>query len=120
MIRTVNELRCPGCSAPRDPDDNFCRRCGRQITVNLPAIRETRLPAPSSSGLPPSVVGSVALLAIGTGIEWLARRLAGNAARAAGNALVRRDRPDTPAPARGLDAVVVREVLYVREVNLRR
>jgi hypothetical protein len=122
---TVNDLRCPSCSAPRDSDDNFCRRCGRQITVNLPAVREPSLPAETSGGLPPTLVGSIAVLAIGTGIEWLARRMAGSAAkgaaRAAGRALTKRQAaPASRASSVADPAVVVREVLFVREVDLRR
>lgn len=118
----MNSLRCPSCTSPRDADDNFCRRCGRQITVNLPAERESTLPAASApGGLPPTLVGSVAVLAIGTGLEWLARRVAGNAARAAGRALVRRDGPAAKAPpSTSTPPVTVKEVLYIREVELRR
>ncbi len=125
----MNDLRCPGCDAVRDSDDNFCRRCGRQITVNLPALATPRLPAEPAPALPPALVGSVAALAIGTGLEWLARRVASNAARgaarAAGRAIVRRDsapRAQTPVQATVTDdsAVVIRETLYVRQVNLRR
>ena len=115
--------RCPSCNAARDPDDNFCRRCGRQITVNLPAVKEANLPAETTGGLPPSLVGSVAVLAAGTALEWLARRLAGNAARAAGRALVRRE-PTPVAKTRhaqtATPAVTVREFFYVREVDVNR
>jgi hypothetical protein len=113
-------LYCPSCKAARDSDDNFCRRCGRQITVTLPAVTKPALPV-ESRGIPPSLIGSVAVLAIGTGLEWLARRLAGNAARgaanAAGRALIKRDQPSA---ARDSSAVVVKEVLYVRQTQLRR
>ena len=65
------------------------------------------------------------MLAIGTGIEWLARRLAGSAARgaarAAGRALTKREQsPVKAATQDDSPAVVVKEVLYVRQVNLRR
>jgi hypothetical protein len=63
----------------------------------------------------------MALLAVGTGLEWLARRMAGSAARAAGRALIGADRPQTPvvgpSAARG---VVVDEVVYVRKIEVRR
>jgi hypothetical protein len=75
----------------------------------------------SGKGLPPSLVGSVAVLAVGTGIEWLARRMAGSAARAAGRALVSSNRPNPPAKSSTQpDSVTVDEVLYVRKVQLRR
>lgn len=92
--------------------------------MNLPAVRSERLPS-VRSGIPPSLVGSVAVLAVGTGLEWLARRLAGTTARAAGRALIARDRSsDTNRPALrrddDLDDVTVDEVLYVRKIQLRR
>jgi hypothetical protein len=97
-------------------DDNFCRRCGHQFTVNLPALRAPSLPVPSRS-IPPSLVGSVAVLAVGTGLEWLARRLANNAARAAGRALVGKAAEPQRAPD---EDVTISEILYVRKVQLRR
>ena len=79
------------------------------------------MPAPIVKGLPPSVIGSVAVLAVGTGLEWLARRMAGSAARAAGRALVSTDRPQPPVPRRTRDAdVTIDEVVYVRKVQVRR
>jgi len=101
--------------------DNFCRACGHQFTVNLPAVRSTGLPAVKrGGGLPPSLVGSVAVLAVGTGLEWFARRMVGQAARAAGRALVGTAQPEPPKPAPRPDNVTVDEVLYVRKVQLRR
>jgi hypothetical protein len=76
--------------------------------------------------LPPSMVGSIAVLALGTGIEWLARRLASNAARAAERALTSRDSQPmeartqrSAAPERNAD-VKVDEMIYVRKVWIRR
>jgi len=116
----MNDIRCPSCGASRDADDNFCRRCGRQITVTLPALRPANLPA-ESKGIPPSLIGSVAVLALGTGLEMLARRVAGGAAkgaaRAAGRALLNRT---SPAAAKAEPAVRVDEVLFIRQVHLRR
>ncbi|MPZ50677.1 MAG: hypothetical protein GEU75_15495 [Dehalococcoidia bacterium] len=125
-------LRCSRCNAPRDTADNFCRRCGHQLTVevsaaaaSVPALRSSQLPV-RSQALPRSLMGSVAVLAIGTGVEWLARRFAGNAARAAsraaGRALVgqeqlpSRSKPRSASP----DSVSVDEFIYVRKVELRR
>ena len=104
----------------RDVGDNFCRACGHQFTVNLPAVKPSRLPALRRGGLPPSLVGSVAVLAVGTSLEWLARRMVGSAARAAGRALVGEDRVPTTKPAPRSDDVTVDEILYVRKVQLRR
>ena len=125
----MNPLTCSRCGASRDTADNFCRHCGHQLTVNLPALsrvegparRPANLPAPIGRGaIPPSLVGSVAVLALGTGLEWLARRLAGSAARAAGRALA----GERPLPAKRVssppDSIAVDEVLYVRKVQLRR
>ena len=115
----MEAISCGRCGAKRDTNDSFCRRCGHQLTVNLPAVRSQNLPAVRRS-LPPSLVGSVAVLAVGTGIEWLARRMAGSAARAAGRALIGQDRAIVPTPAPRPDLVTVDEVLYVRKVQLRR
>jgi hypothetical protein len=116
----MDAVRCGRCGAPRDLSDNFCRQCGRQLTVNLPAVQGSRLPAVRRA-LPPSLVGSVAVLAVGTGLEWLARRMAGSAARAAGRALIGQDRSVVPAkPAPRPDDVTVDEFLYIRKVQLRR
>jgi len=105
----------------RETGDNFCRNCGHQFTINLPAVTAGNLPA-IRRAIPPSLVGSVAVLAVGTGLEWLARRLASSAARAAGRALIGLDRaPDLPKgkTAAPPDATVD-EFLYVRRVQLRR
>jgi len=116
----VSTRICSRCGAPRELDDNYCRRCGRQLTVELPAITQSRLPA-RSQPIPPSLVGSVAVLALGTGIEWLARRLAGSAARAAGRALVGQDRQVSPAgPPQPPPVETTEELVYLRRVRLRR
>lgn len=118
----MDAVNCGRCGVRRDVGDNFCRACGHQFTVNLPAVKESRLPAiKRGSGLPPSLVGSVAVLAVGTSLEWLARRMVGSAARAAGRALVGAEN-NSPAtkPAPREDNVTVDEILYVRKVQLRR
>ena len=79
------------------------------------------LPVRSQASIPPSLIGSVAVLAIGTGLEWLARRVANNAARAAGRALLTRggsSKGKTAQLQRG--DVIVSEIFYTREVQLRR
>jgi hypothetical protein len=117
----VEKLTCSRCGGARDTQDNFCRGCGHQFTVNLPAVRESRLPARQSRAIPRSLMGSVAVLAAGTGIEWLARRMAGSAARAAGRALVGADRPVHPTKrAPDSQSVTINEVVYVRKVEVRR
>jgi hypothetical protein len=100
--------------------DNFCRACGHQFTVNLPAVRASNLPAVKRGSLPPSLVGSVAVLAVGTGLEWLARRMVGQATRAAGRALLGSEQAAPAKPAPRQENVTVDEVLYVRKVQLRR
>ncbi|HEU0074048.1 MAG TPA: hypothetical protein VFS30_08550 [Dehalococcoidia bacterium] len=117
----MDAINCGRCGVRRDVGDNFCRACGHQFTVNLPAVKANRLPAVKrGGGLPPSLVGSVAVLAVGTSLEWLARRMVGSAARAAGRALVGADTSPTTKPAPRPDDVTVDEVLYVRKVQLRR
>jgi hypothetical protein len=90
--------------------------------VNLPVVHNVNLPAQSSPrGLPPSLVGSVALLALGTGAEWLARRLAGTAVRSATKAVLGRSvAPSTKSALTTPKDVTVDEVLYIRKVQLRR
>ena len=116
----MDTVSCGRCGVRRDVGDNFCRACGHQFTVNLPAVRATGLPAVKRGRLPPSLIGSVAVLAVGTGLEWLTRRVVGQAARAAGRALIGADTPETPKPAPRPDNVTVDEFLYVRKVQLRR
>jgi hypothetical protein len=117
----VERLTCNRCGEARDTADNFCRVCGHQFTVNLPAVHESRLPARSGGGIPPSLVGSVAVLAVGTGIEWLARRLMNSAARAAGRALVGAESPRPPAPRSSTaESVTIDEMVYVRKIEVRR
>jgi len=120
IIRSVDGVNCGRCGVRRDTSDNFCRSCGHQFTVNLPAVRSANLPAVKRGSLPPSLVGSVAVLAVGTGLEWLARRMVGSAARAAGRALIGDEAPPAAKPAPRRDDVTVDEVLYVRKVQLRR
>jgi hypothetical protein len=122
IIAAVTMLACSRCTGPRDDADNFCRRCGHQFAVALPAVRSVNLPERREQhGLPPSIVGSVALLALGTGAEWLARRLAGTAARTATKAVLGRGR-NLPAKstASSPQDVTVDEVLYIRKVQLHR
>lgn len=122
MIRPVEPLTCIRCGAAREIADNFCRKCGHQLTVTVPAVQPAASALPSIPvAIPPSVVRGVAVLALSTGIEWAMRRVAGNAARAAGRALV----PGSSQPSRqARDAspreVSVDEIVYVRKVQLRR
>jgi hypothetical protein len=117
----VEALSCGRCGAGRDNADNFCRECGHQLTINLPAVRAETLPAVPRA-IPPSLIGSIAVLAVGTGLEWLARRIAGSTARAAGRALIHREpaSPGKPPQVTATDEVTVDEFLYVRKIQLRR
>jgi hypothetical protein len=73
------------------------------------------------------MVGSIAVLALGTGLEWLARRFATNAARAAERALTNRERRPVneivhhpSVPAERHSDVTIDEMVYVRKVQLHR
>jgi hypothetical protein len=118
---SMSDVRCPGCGIPRDIGDNYCRRCGRQITVNLPEVRPSSLPAEVRT-IPPSLIGSVAVLALGTGLEWAARRLATgaakSAARAAGRALLSRGTASQTQAHNDAAVRIVEEVLYIRQVRI--
>lgn len=119
MICGVTPLHCTRCGTSREIDDNFCRRCGHQFTVNLPVVQTPNLLPVRARAIPPSLVGSVAVLAVGTGLEWLARKLAKTAAVTASRALV--GQSGRPAPrGNAPDDVTVNEMLYVRKVQLRR
>lgn len=83
-------------------------------------VKNSGLPAVKQGGLPPSLIGSVAVLAVGTSLEWLARRMVGSAARAAGRALVGAEAKVATKPAPQKDDVTIDEVLYIRKVQLRR
>ena len=76
------------CGAPHEAGDNFCRRCGHALTISLPRRLNIEAAGSARDAMPPSLIGSVAVLAMGTGLEWLARRSWRSAARAAGRALV--------------------------------
>ncbi len=115
----MSSLSCSRCGAARELADNYCRRCGRRLTVELPAVSQPRLPARAQT-IPPSLVGSVAVLALGTGIEWLARRLAGNVARGAGRALVGQAKRPERSAAAGDAPATVEELVYLRRVRLHR
>jgi hypothetical protein len=95
--------------------------------TSLPAVPASRLPARTQS-IPPSLVGSVVVLAAGTGIEWLARRFGGAAARtaaraatrAAGRALIGGSQRPAAQQARPPAKTIVDELIYVRKIELRR
>jgi hypothetical protein len=115
----VTPLHCTRCGLAREIDDNFCRRCGHQFTANLPVVQTSNFLPARTRAIPPSLVGSVAVLAVGTGLEWLARKLAKTAAISAGRALI--GQAEAPVARRKApDDVTVDEMLYVRKVQLRR
>ena len=114
---------CSRCGAARDVSDNFCRKCGSQLTVAaLPAVRPPmQVIQARPVSIPPSVMRGVAVLALSTGAEWLLRRMAGNAAKAAGRSLVPTSvLPSRQVKAQGPTEVSVDEIVYVRKVQLRR
>ncbi len=121
IIAVVNANRCDRCNLPHETGDNFCRRCGRSLSAGLPAIRPVaNVTTPSrSSALAPSLVSSVAVLALGTGLEWVARRLMGTAARKAGRALVSGGE-SRPVPREQTTDDTIDELVYVRKIQLRR
>lgn len=70
-------LLCAACGAPYDPDDDFCRKCGRPLSGRgLPAVRRDYQPALWQPPVPVIVQGAAAVAA-GTIAEILIRRLVG-------------------------------------------
>jgi hypothetical protein len=116
----VDTFRCDRCSTPHEAGDNFCRRCGRGLSAGLPVVRPAAGLPQRSRALPSSLVGSVAVLALGTGLEWVARRLMGSAARAAGRSLVTGGRDQNPTQRQPQGEATIDELIYVRKVQLRR
>lgn len=115
----VSRDQCNRCGTERDSTDRFCRQCGAAFGVQLPAVaRHMPLPIVRRQFLPAPLVGSMAVLAFGAGVEWLARRAAGGAARAAGRALI--GLASGERPQRTASEATVDEVLYVRRVQVRR
>lgn len=121
----MDSAHCTRCGSERDTTDNFCRSCGHQLTIDvLPARRPAPAvpaPRPVTVSIPPSVVRGVAVLALGTGVEWMLRRVAGNAVKVAGRSLL----PGASASsAKQLQQaprdLTINEILYVRKVQLRR
>jgi hypothetical protein len=119
----VEVLHCQRCNAPHEAGDNFCRRCGNRV-VALPAVRPATAVTRRPPNLAPSLVGSVAVLALGTGLEWVARRLMAGATRSAGRALVSSEKPPRnavqPMTRQELPTTTIDEIVYVRKVQLRR
>ena len=65
----------------------------------------------------------MAVLAVGTGLEWAARRLVPSAAKAAGRAVIGQDRAAARQNKKAThlsDDVSIDEVLYIRKVQVRR
>ncbi|GIW13216.1 MAG: hypothetical protein KatS3mg062_0655 [Tepidiforma sp.] len=134
---------CPDCSAPFEPTDNYCRRCG----MYLAALRETAI-APASpaatvryererASLPAPVKKAVTAVAIGTalqvGMSLTGRYLARQAAKQAVGAVRARPKrkPAEDAASRDVggrevamdeyaDAAAVSETVVVRRVWIRR
>lgn len=69
-------MSCYRCGRPHEPEDNYCRRCGAALrSRRLPVPREPYALAPWRGWGPPAVRGA-AVLAAGSLLPWLLRRLA--------------------------------------------
>ena len=117
-------VRCAGCGASFEWDDNFCRRCGW-------ALRSSRLPVKGAVLTPavwrraaPAVVQGVAMVALGLAAETLLRTAASRAwrlpallrpARSKGRAL-----PVRRGEISSVGSVAVSETVVMRRVTLRR
>lgn len=120
-------LLCGRCSAPYDPEDNFCRKCGFPLhEVEVPAVREGRYePVVWQPSVAPVVKGA-AVIAAGTLAELLVRRALsrllrprglvspqGDSAKRAAR-VIEREEPVTS------DTQVVSETLVLRRMRFRR
>jgi len=127
-LRSEGEvLLCGRCSAPYDPEDNFCRKCGFALhEVGVPAVREGRYePVVWQPSVAPVVKGA-AVIAAGTLAELLLRRVVSrmfrprnltpfqsdSAKRAA--RVIEREEPVTS------DTQIVSETLVLRRMRFRR
>jgi ribosomal protein L40E len=82
--RTV--MLCPNCNAGCSPDDQYCRRCGTDLTVPSTSLvpAQSSLPAILQPQLPRLAAG-VGAVAVGVGVELLRRSLLARMTRASRN-----------------------------------
>jgi hypothetical protein len=71
-------MQCPNCHAKYAEDDQYCQRCGSDLSKKSSSIvpLQTNLPAVLyNSPVPRSVAAGVGALAVGVGLELLRRNL---------------------------------------------
>jgi len=127
-LRSEGEvLLCGRCSAPYDPEDNFCRKCGFPLNeVGVPALREGPYePVVWQPSLAPVVKGA-AVIAAGTLAELLVRRMVSRMFRPRGVTPFQSDSAkraarviDREEPVTS-DTQVVSETLVLRRMRFRR
>jgi hypothetical protein len=73
-------MHCSRCGFAIDPEDNYCRNCGRAVNViDVPALRSQTMPARAWESARPALARGVVLVAAGA----MLRILLGQAARVA-------------------------------------
>jgi zinc-ribbon domain len=68
-------MQCSNCGVRISSDDNFCRKCGRAVTIiDVPAVRGPAVPARVWQGARPAVARGVVLIAAGAVLRLLVGR----------------------------------------------
>ncbi len=114
---------CHACSFALDNGDNFCRRCGVAVVqAQLPAVRESAMPARWRPQTSPIVKGA-AVMAAGTVGQFVFRRVIGGLLSGGGRSNTRRA-IQTKHPRRddGMidEAQIITETVMMRRVRIRR
>ena len=104
---------CPACAAAFDAPDNFCRRCGEQISGrSLPVVVQQSRSLLVRQDVPPALVKTAAALAAGTVLQIAGRALLGAITQRASN----------PAPSRTpgrRPSRTISETVYIRRTQVR-
>jgi hypothetical protein len=114
---------CGRCATVCDQDDNFCKRCGMALSdEQLPLKREQHLPAVSRPRVRAAVVRAVAVVAVGTLTEIMARRVAREAGRRVASAVRLPIGRKQPKALRLVDdgPQVVSDTVFIRRIQVRR
>lgn len=122
-------MRCDRCATTYDPEDNYCRHCGADLrTIEVAAVAHgPSLPAPVPvwRQAAPVVARGAAVVAAGALVNLAAGRLARAAVRVPARMLLRSSGRKEVSPASASRALpkgaeLLTEILYIRQIRLRR